>query len=190
MFLLQELTHKIQLSNKSFRHLVKPKMLPPHNFFLTSKEQNRLVVEVKKDWNFINRDNTIRNNIEFNNRGNINKLLMQSCHKTVQEELQEHNLQLLLYKERLKELGQISLLVPRLQITDWECRCHREIQQVLLWDLQNIAEVRETELAKSTLLNNKVKFRLKPWLLKCIVNRDRGIKLALFLQELCTTLKW
>ena len=57
---------------------------------------------------------------------------MLSYHKTVQEELQEHNLQLLLYKERLKELGQISLLVPHLQITDWECRCHREIQQVLL----------------------------------------------------------
>ena len=57
---------------------------------------------------------------------------MLSYHKTVQEELPEHNLQLLLYKERLKELGQISLLVPHLQITDWECRCHREIQQVLL----------------------------------------------------------
>jgi len=49
---LPALTHKIQLSNSSsFRHLVQqqPQELPPHNLCSTSKELNRLAVEVKRD---------------------------------------------------------------------------------------------------------------------------------------------
>jgi len=90
IFLQLEATPKIQLSNNSFSPPVQqflPRELPPHNLCLISKGQNKLVVEVKRDSNFINRDNTILNNIEYSNRGNINKLQMQSYLKMVREEL-------------------------------------------------------------------------------------------------------
>ena len=90
IFLQPEATPKIQLSNNSFSPPVQQfllRELPPHNLCLISKGQNKLVVEVKRDSNFINRDNTILNNIEYSNRGNINKLQMQSYLKMVREEL-------------------------------------------------------------------------------------------------------
>lgn len=50
MSLRLEVTHKIQLSNNSFRHQVQQlQELLPHNLCLISNGQNRLVVEVKRD---------------------------------------------------------------------------------------------------------------------------------------------
>ena len=134
MCLLLRLTHKILLSNNSFRPLLQLQMLPRHNFFLTNRELNKLVVEVKRDLNFINRDNTILNNTASNNKDNTNKLPMLSYRKMVREELQD--LKLLRpdkCKVNLREWGPISLQVVRLQPTiEWECPCHPETPQALL----------------------------------------------------------
>ena len=48
---------------------------------MNSLEQNKLAVEVKREWNNNRQDNIIQTSTEFNSRDSINKQQMQFYHK-------------------------------------------------------------------------------------------------------------
>lgn len=70
---------ELHLLAKSFHLQVNQQFC--HKTNMNSLEQNKLAVEVKKEWNNNRQDNIILISTEFNSRDSINKQQMQFYHK-------------------------------------------------------------------------------------------------------------